>query len=159
MVEHSSRGGWMEKEKVKKEGRGTVKWPGEGRGERDVSWRPTLRGKRSGLPGVPWETDLVAESEFHLRRTKDLPGAHTTILQRIPCSVQPPLYSLAGDKTNELPSDKTTLLGNVNDTSIPSVGIMSNYQGCFLLHNWDEEILRLLKFIYYCSSMYFDLHR
>lgn len=38
---------------------------------RDVSWRPTLRGKRSGLPGVPWETGLVAESEFHLRRTKD----------------------------------------------------------------------------------------
>lgn len=40
-------------------------------GERDVSWRPTLRGKRSGLPGVPWETDPDAESEFHLRRTKD----------------------------------------------------------------------------------------
>lgn len=59
-----------EKRGMKKESGGSGKWVRQGDG-RDVSWRPTLRGKRSGLPGVPWETDLVAESEFHLRRTKD----------------------------------------------------------------------------------------
>ena len=64
------------KKKSKAEGRRKRggKWLSERKRERggDVSWRDPHYGENTpGLPGIPWETDLVAESEFHLRRTKD----------------------------------------------------------------------------------------
>ena len=137
----------------------------EREGEGCIVERPTLRGKHSW---VTWRTvgngsrrrkRVSPEEDEGLARR-----AHATILQRIPCSVWLPLslspslplslslfFSLARDKTNELPSDKTPLPANVNDTSVLPVAGMSNYQGTrCLLYNPDVEIHRSLVFPRYC---------
>ena len=154
--------GWMWKEKeqgrgAKEERREVAKREKERERGGCIVERPTLRGKHSW---VTWHTvgngsrrrkRVSPEEDEGLARR-----AHATILQRIPCSVWLPLsfslslslsLSLVRDKTNELPSDKTPLPANVNDTSVLSVAGMSNYQGtCCLLYNPDVEIHRSLAF-------------
>lgn len=82
---------WAERGEERERERREEGWRRRGkRGDgRDVSWRPTLRGKRSGLPGVPWETDRRRRKRVSPEEDEGL-ARRSCLLdppQRIPCSV------------------------------------------------------------------------
>ena len=106
---------WAERGEERERERREEGWRRRGkRGDgRDVSWRPTLRGKRSGLPGVPWETDRRRRKRVSPEEDEGL-ARRSCLLdppQRIPCSVFSLSLSLSSlgriRKESQLPSCKT----------------------------------------------------